>query len=188
METGSLTTIAADGAQIVCRTIGKGPLLVVLNGFGAAIADWNPSFIDRLASSNQLILVNNRGIGGSTDDGQAFDIAKLADDTARVIATLGIDRASVMGWSMGGFIAQTLALKHANRIDKLVLLSTDPGGIEADLASPDVWSQLIDTSGTPTSRPGVCCSCFSQTMWPHLFIVNSAISWQRRAHNYQLSS
>ena len=59
---------------------------------------------------NELILLNNRGIGGSTDDGQSFDIAKLAADAARVIETLGIERASVLGWSMGGFIAQALAV------------------------------------------------------------------------------
>jgi pimeloyl-ACP methyl ester carboxylesterase len=53
---------------------------------------------------------------------------------------------------MGGFITQALALKHANRVNKLVLLSTDSGGIEADLGSPDVWSQLIDTSGTPNEQ------------------------------------
>ena len=50
---------------------------------------------------------------------------------------------------MGGFIAQTLALQHPDRVNKLILLSTDPGGTDADLASPGVWSQLIDTSGTP---------------------------------------
>ncbi len=50
---------------------------------------------------------------------------------------------------MGGFIAQTLALQRPSRIDKIVLLSTDPGGTDADLAPSDVWSQLIDTSGTP---------------------------------------
>jgi pimeloyl-ACP methyl ester carboxylesterase len=152
MDSDSSATIAVDGAKIVCRTIGKGPPLVVLNGFGATNADWDPSFIDRLAVSNQLILFNNRGIGGSTDDGQSFDIARLADDTACVIETLGIERANMMGWSMGGFIAQALALKHSNRVDKLVLLSTDPGGIEADLASPGVWSELIDTSGTPNEQ------------------------------------
>jgi pimeloyl-ACP methyl ester carboxylesterase len=53
---------------------------------------------------------------------------------------------------MGGFIAQAFALKHANRIDKLVLLSTDSGGTEADLALPDVWSELLDTSGTPNEQ------------------------------------
>jgi len=152
MEIKLLPTIAVDGAQIAYSQIGKGRPLVVLNGFGATSADWDPSFIDRLASSNQLILLNNRGIGGSTDDGQSFDIARLADDTARVIETLGIERVSVMGWSMGGFIAQAFALKHADRVEKLVLLSTDGGGIEADLASTGVWSRLIDTAGTPDEQ------------------------------------
>jgi pimeloyl-ACP methyl ester carboxylesterase len=152
MITESLTTVAVDGARIVYRRIGRGRPLVVLNGFGATSADWDPSFIDRLASSNELILLNNRGIGGSTDDGQPFDIAKLAGDAAHVIDSLGIERVSVMGWSMGGFIAQTLALNYADRVDKLVLLSTDSGGIEADLASYDVWSKLVDTSGTPNEQ------------------------------------
>ena len=149
MGSESLTPVTVDGAQIAYRRLGKGRPLLVLNGFGATSADWDPSFVDRLASSNELILLNNRGIGASTDDGQPFDIAKLADDAARVIEAIGIDRASVMGWSMGGFIAQAFAVKYADRIDKLVLLSTDPGGSEADLASPDVWSELVNASGTP---------------------------------------
>jgi pimeloyl-ACP methyl ester carboxylesterase len=152
MEADSLPMIAVDGARIVYRLIGKGRPLVVLNGFAATSADWDPSFIDRLASSNELILLDNRGIGGSTDDGQPFDIAKLADDAAHVIETLGSEHVSLLGWSMGGFIAQALALKYADRINKLVLLSTDPGGVEADLASPDVWSGLLDTSGTPNEQ------------------------------------
>jgi pimeloyl-ACP methyl ester carboxylesterase len=152
MRPESSATVAIDGAQIAYRRIGKGPPLVVLNGFGATSADWDPLFIDRLASSNELILLNNRGIGGSTDDRQSFDIAKLADDTAHLIETLGIERANVLGWSMGGFVAQALAVKNADRVDKLVLLSTDSGGIEADLASPGVWSQLLDTSGTPNEQ------------------------------------
>jgi pimeloyl-ACP methyl ester carboxylesterase len=152
MEGNSLAAIALDGARIVYRRLGKGKPLVVLNGFGATSSDWDPSFINRLALSNELILLNNRGLGGSTDDRQPFDVAKLAADAAHVIESLGVERASVMGWSMGGFIAQVLALKHADRVDKLVLLSTDSGGIEADRASRNVWSKLIDTSGTPNEQ------------------------------------
>jgi pimeloyl-ACP methyl ester carboxylesterase len=148
----SLPTVTVDGAQLVYRRIGLGPPLLVLNGFGATSADWDPFFINGLASCHELILLNNRGIGGSTDDGQPFDIAKLAADAAHAIEMLGLERASVMGWSMGGFVAQALALRCPDRINKLVLLSTDSGGIEADLAAPDVWSKLIDTSGTPNEQ------------------------------------
>jgi len=53
---------------------------------------------------------------------------------------------------MGGFIAQTLAVQHPDRVGKLILLSSDPGGTDADLASPSVWLQLIGTSGTPDEQ------------------------------------
>lgn len=149
MAAESLATILVDGAQIAYRRIGKGRPLLVLNGFAATSADWDPSFIDGLAASNELVLLDNRGIGGSTDNEKPFDIAQLADDAARVIGILGLERTSVLGWSMGGFISQTLALRHPDRINKLVLLSTDPGGANADRASADVWSKLIDMSGTP---------------------------------------
>ncbi|MGZ5545177.1 MAG: alpha/beta fold hydrolase, partial [Limisphaerales bacterium] len=102
-----------------------------------------------LASYNELILLDNRGIGDSTDNGRPFDIAGLANDVTQVIERLGAERVSMLGWSMGGFIAQTLALQHPGRVNKLILLSTDPGGSDADLASAAVWSQLVDMSGTP---------------------------------------
>lgn len=149
MANESLATIAIDGAEIAYRRIGTGRPLVVLNGFAATSADWDPSFIDRLASSNELILIDNRGIGHSSDDGQPFDIARLADDVAQVVGMLDIERANVLGWSMGGFIAQTLAVQHPRRINKLILLSTAPSGADADRASPEVWSRLVDMSGTP---------------------------------------
>jgi pimeloyl-ACP methyl ester carboxylesterase len=143
MPNESFEKLQVDGAQIAYRRIGNGRPLIVLNGFAATSADWDPSFLDRLASSNEIVLLDNRGIG------RPFDIAQLADDAARVVEALGIERISVLGWSMGGFIAQGLALQHPERINKLILLSTDPGGANADLASADVWSQLIDMSGTP---------------------------------------
>ena len=149
MPNESFEKLQVDGAQIAYRRIGHGRPLLVLNGFAATSADWDPSFIDGLASSNELILLDNRGIGRSTDNGQPFDIAKLADDAARVIEMLGIERVNVLGWSMGGFIAQTLALQQPGRINKLILLSADPGGSDANRASAAVWSQLIDMSGTP---------------------------------------
>jgi pimeloyl-ACP methyl ester carboxylesterase len=152
MAAEPLARIQIDGAQIGYRRVGNGRALLVLNGFAATSADWDPSFIDGVASSNELILVDHRGNGSSPDDGKPFDIAQLADDAAHVIEALGFERTSVLGWSLGGFVAQTLALQPPDRVNKLILLSTDPGGADADLASTAIWSQLIDTSGTPHQR------------------------------------
>src|SRR5260370_12979712 len=113
-----IATIPVDGGRIAYRRLGSGRPLLVLNGFAATSADWDPSFIDGLASSNDLILLDHRGIGSSTDAGKPFDIAQLASDVAHVIETLGFERTSVLGWSMGGFIAQTLALQHPDRVNK----------------------------------------------------------------------
>src|SRR5256886_17594767 len=110
MPNESFEKLQVAGAQIGYRRIGYGRPLVVLNGFAATSADWDPSFINGLASSNELILLDNRGIGRSTDDGKPFDIAQLAAEAARVIGTPGFEGTIVLGWSMGGFIAQTLAL------------------------------------------------------------------------------
>jgi len=149
MAAEPIATIPVVGGRIAYRRLGSGRPLLILNGLAATSADWDPLFIDRLASANELVLLDNRGIGVSTDDGQPFDIAKLADDTAQVIEALDFEDASVLGWSMGGFIAQTLALDHPNRVRKLILLSTDPGGADAELASPAIQAQLTDMSGSP---------------------------------------
>lgn len=142
-------SVEIDGVTIAYRRTGQGPPLLVLNGFAATSNDWDPAFVDRLSSSNELILLDNRGIGSSTDDGKPFEIGTLADDIAHVISALNFGCVNVLGWSMGGFVAQILGVRHPDRVSKLVLLSTDPGGADADPASPDVWRQLLDTSGTP---------------------------------------
>ena len=144
-----MTTMPVDGGRIAYRRLGHGRPLLVLNGFSATSADWDPLFIDRLASASELVLVDNRGIGASSDDGAPFDIGKLAEDVVRVIETLDFGTISMLGWSMGGFIAQTLALSHPNCVHKLILLSTDPGGADAEPASPVIRAQLTDMSGTP---------------------------------------
>jgi len=74
---------------------------------------------------------------------------KLAADTAQVIEVLDLGAPSVLGWSMGGFIAQTLALDHPNCVHKLILRSTDPGGADAELTSPAIQARLTDMFGTP---------------------------------------
>jgi hypothetical protein len=97
MAGDSIATTPVDGGRIAYHRSGSGRPLLVLNGLAATSADWDPSFIERLASANELILLDNRGIGASTDNGAPFEIDELADDAARVIEGLGFERVSVWG-------------------------------------------------------------------------------------------
>jgi pimeloyl-ACP methyl ester carboxylesterase len=149
MATEPMSTIPVEGGRTAYRRMGSGRPLLVLNGLAATNADWDPAFLERLASANELVLPDSRGIGASTDDGAPFDVAKLARDAARVIESLDLAPASVLGWSMGGFVAQALAVEHPADVDKLVLMSTDPGGADAPRADAAVLDQLTDTSRSP---------------------------------------
>lgn len=138
--------------MIAHRKQGSGPPLVVINGLAATGEDWDPAFTAGLAAENELFLVDNRGIGASPDDGSGFEIADLAADCAELIVKHAGGPTVILGWSMGGFIAQALALARPELVTKLVLLSTDPGGRNAQPSDPDVITQLIDTSPPPDEQ------------------------------------
>jgi 3-oxoadipate enol-lactonase len=76
----------------------------------------------------------------------------MAADAEALLDALGLERAVVAGWSMGGFVAQRLALRAPGRVAGLALVSSDPGGPEAVRADPAVWARLTDRSGTPRER------------------------------------
>jgi pimeloyl-ACP methyl ester carboxylesterase len=132
--------------------MGAGPPLVVVNGFAATRDDWDPAFLGALADRHELVLLDNRGMGESPDDGQAFTLEDLAADVAGLIDALGLERAAVLGWSMGGCIALALAIADPNAVSKLVLLSTTGGGELSVPGDPDVLERLRDVSGTPREQ------------------------------------
>lgn len=132
--------------------MGSGPPLVVVNGFAATKDDWDPIFLAALAESRELVLLDNRGMGESPDDGLPFTVGDLAADVAGVIDALGLARPGVLGWSMGGFVAQNLAATRPELLGSLVLLSTRPAGDASAPATPDVRDRLLDFSGTPREQ------------------------------------
>jgi pimeloyl-ACP methyl ester carboxylesterase len=119
-------------------------------GFGGTMADWDPAFVDRLARGRRVIAFDNRGMGTSSwKPGAKLTVSLMADDTARLIDRLGLERADVLGWSMGGNIAQKLALRHPAKVRRLVLAATDPGSAHAVLPAPSVIAVLTDPDVTP---------------------------------------
>lgn len=102
------------------------PWLVLIQGMGLDRSGWGP-VLRQLRRHFRLVLVDNRGSGRSGLPAGSFDVADMAADVVAVLDGAGIRRAHVMGASLGGMVAQELAIDHPERVDALVLVSTTPG-------------------------------------------------------------
>jgi len=106
---------------------GKGPPLLMINGFRRSRVVWLEGVLKPLAERFQLILMDNRGTGNSDKPQDGYSIEAFADDCAGLIAGLGLPAAHVFGVSMGGMIAQRLALRHPQKVRGLALGCTNCG-------------------------------------------------------------
>lgn len=119
------TLAAADGATLDVCLMGGGPPLLVLTGYAMTSEMWDAAFIRELAAARQVILMDNRGMGPSPlGEGAEISIRRMALDAEAVLDGLGIDRVDVLGWSMGGMIAQELTMARPQRVRSLVLVAS----------------------------------------------------------------
>src|SRR5260370_41390279 len=111
----------------LCSTRNRGgPRLVLIQGMGFDRTGWNP-VLPELRRQFRLVLVDNRGIVCSDQAAGSYDIADMAGDVVAVLDAAGVRRAHVLGASLGGMVAQDLAITHPERVDRLVLACTTPG-------------------------------------------------------------
>lgn len=142
------------GRRLSWRSAGEGRPLLLLNGYAATAADWDPTFVEALTKCFRIISPDHRGMGDSTwgTDDEPLTIESMAADAEALLDHLSLGPAAVVGWSMGGFVAQRLALGAPTRVTAMALLSTDPGGPDAVLPPPEVRAQLADASGSPREQ------------------------------------
>ena len=138
--------------NIAYRVLGQGDPIVLIMGYGSTMDMWDPRFLDNLSSKYKVIIFDNRGMGNTTAPPGNFSIAQFANDTAGLMAALGIEKAHILGWSMGSFVAQELAIRYPERVNKIILYAGDCGGKEAVMPSPQVLKDLTNTSGSPEER------------------------------------
>jgi pimeloyl-ACP methyl ester carboxylesterase len=125
------TCFARNGPVVLAYDVrGRGSPLVMIQGMGVGRWGWEP-VAARLARRFQVITIDNRGIGASDTPPGHYSTRMMADDVLAVLDAAGIQRASLIGTSLGGMIAQELALAHPERVDKLVLVATIPGGLRS---------------------------------------------------------
>jgi len=102
---------------------GEGEPLVLINGLGLDISSWMPQ-VPSLSQKFRVVLFDNRGVGRTDAPRPIYAISEMADDTEALLNALDIDKAHIMGLSMGGLIAQEFALKYPRRLKSLILATT----------------------------------------------------------------
>jgi pimeloyl-ACP methyl ester carboxylesterase len=133
------------GETFVYRKLGPatGVPVILLNHWGAVLDNFDPRIVDGLAATRPVIAVNYRGVGGS--GGKApLTVAEMAQDAIAVIRALGFDKVDLLGFSLGGFVAQDIVLKEPDLIRKLILAGTGPAGGEGiEKVGPVSWPLII---------------------------------------------
>jgi len=109
------------------RIVGSGPPLVMIAGYPTTMEDWDPTLVDALARHFRVVIFDNAGIGDTQRLRGPLTIDAMARQTGALIKALRLPRPDVLGWSMGGMIAQALAVLDPSQVRRLVLCATFPG-------------------------------------------------------------
>jgi len=137
-----------NGIKIYYEEHGKGAPLLLIQGLGYPSGMWFLQIPD-FSRHFRTIVFDNRGVGGTDKPDEEYSIALMASDAVGLLQTLGIGKAQVVGVSLGGYIAQELALQQPDLVDRLVLLSTTWGaGDYAELTKP-FWQEVAALAGLP---------------------------------------
>jgi pimeloyl-ACP methyl ester carboxylesterase len=147
-------TIDVNGTSFVYRETGQknGVPVVLLHHLTAVLDDWDPRTIDSLAQRHRVIAFNNRGVGGSK--GTTPDtIEAMATDAVAFIRALGLTKIDLLGFSLGGFIAQVIAQKYPDLVRKMILAGTSAAGGEGVSNVASVLQNAIATATAEKKHP-----------------------------------
>lgn len=137
-----MPSVDASGTELHYLRAGEGEPLLLIQGMSATHLAWGRPFLDELETSFDTIVFDNRGMGLSGKAELPFTVADLAGDTAALLDALDLETAHVVGISMGGMIAQELALAHPERIRTLTIGASYCGGPDGTLMAPEDLQML----------------------------------------------
>ncbi|UVK90602.1 alpha/beta hydrolase [Pseudomonas sp. B21-051] len=138
-------SITVNGVRFAYRDVGPaiGVPLVLFNHWGAVLDNFDPAIIDGLARTRRVITTDYRGIGGSGGTAP-LTVGEMADDAIQLIRSLGLETVDVLRFSLGGFVAQDIALKAPDRVRRLILTGTGPaGGSGIDRVGAVTWPLIL---------------------------------------------
>ena len=149
MELAPSGTVQANGQELYYELHGEGPPLVLVMGIGYDSSLWTLAQVPVFSTQFQVILVDNRDAGRSSKARHPYTIADMADDLAGLLDALGIQRSHLLGLSMGGMIALEFALRHGDRLNRLVLTGTGAAPARSAVDPIQIWDwvKANDTTG-----------------------------------------
>jgi pimeloyl-ACP methyl ester carboxylesterase len=136
-----------NGINIAYRVQGEGPPLVLVMGYRLSSAAWPEAFVETLARQFTVVTWDNRGTGLSDKPLEGYAIANMARDLCGLLDGLQISRMHLLGYSMGGAIAQEFVRQFPERVSSLILCATMCGGPHAIYAKPSIASVMRDLDG-----------------------------------------
>jgi pimeloyl-ACP methyl ester carboxylesterase len=186
---------AADGFDYAYRDVGTGTVpIVLLQHFRGNLDNWDPALVEALASHRRVVAFDNIGVGG-TNGTTPNTVEQMAADTMSFLDAMGLDRVDILGFSIGSFIAQEIALTRPALVRNLILASSAPKGA----AGMHGWARwVIDAVGKPELDPAGYLKVFfaesassqqaGQQALQRMFTKTSGFdqptSWQTRQAQY----
>lgn len=162
----AVTLLTGRDAEILYHRHGEGPPVVLVQGVGVVGEGWRPQ-VEELAPAFSLITFDNRGMGGSSR-GRALSVEAMAEDVLAIMDAEGVETAHVAGHSMGGLIAQQVALAAPGRVRSLALLCTFATGAQGARITPDIlWTGIRTRVGTRRMRR----QAFLELVMPEALLV-----------------
>ena len=134
--------------RLAWESQGGGAPLLLVHGLGYTRQGWGPQRA-LLARRYRVLSYDNRGIGESEIPPGPYTVAELAGDALQVLDEAGVEGAHVLGASLGGMVAQLLAAEHADRVDRLVLAGTTPGGAKAFPLPQQTLALMAEAAALP---------------------------------------
>ena len=128
MQDIPLEKVHVGDIDVAYKMFGKGDPILLFNGASDSMDAWDPSFLTDISSNHIVIAFDQRGIGNSTVGSKPYTYLQLANDTAGLLDALKIPKADVMGYSLGGHIAQAFTISYPEKVNKLILVASSCGG------------------------------------------------------------
>ena len=135
--------------DIAYKMLGKGDPILLFNGASDDMDAWHPSFLEGLSSDHTVIAFDTRGIGNSTTGSKPYTYQQLANDSASLLDALKIPKADVMGYSLGSYIAEQLAIMFPDKVNSLLLVGSSCGGKDHTPKPPEfikLQSDIVNKS------------------------------------------